>query len=77
MNDKELIKRVGLYCRQFRINHLDISLTEFSEITNLNIKSVNAFEYGRANNIKYPYHYYKLANEEQKRLFATYIFDLI
>ena len=77
MDNKELVKRVGLFCKQFREDHLNISLTEFCKITNQNIKNVNAFEYGRANNIKYLYYYYKLADEDKRKLFSTYIFELI
>lgn len=74
---ENLSKKVGLFCKQFRENHLKLSLTEFCNITNQNIKNVNAFEYGRANNIKYLYHYYKLADKEQRELFGKYIFELI
>ena len=77
MDIKELNRRIGLFCKQFRENHLEIGLTEFCEITNQNIKNVNAFEYGRANNIKYLYYYYKLADEEKRELFSRYIFELM
>lgn len=73
----ELIKNVGLYCREFRMNSLNISLTDFSDKNNVNLKSVNAFEYGRANNIKYLFYYYNIATEEQKNEFAINLFKLL
>ena len=77
MNSKELSLLVGVYCKEFRIEHLKLNLTQFSDKTQLNIKNVNAFEYGRANNIKYLYYYYQLANDNQKELFSTNLFNLI
>ena len=77
MNAKELNKKVGIFCKQFRENHLDITLTEFCKVTDQNIKNVSAFESGRANNIKYLYYYYQMASEEKRKLFAKYIFELI
>lgn len=73
----ELIIKIGKYCRDFRILILDMSLKDFSDIRGLNNKNVNAFEYGRANNIKYLYHYYQMADTEQRILFTNQIFDLI
>lgn len=68
---------IGRYCKEFRINILNISLTEFSKKNGLNLKNVHAFEQGRANNIRYLYAYYDLADEEQKREFAIGLFDLL
>lgn len=78
MTDRQkLIKKVGQYCREFRINELKLSLKEFSEITGLNYKNVNAFEYGRANNIQYLFYYYRLCNDSLKYKFANGLFEIL
>ena len=74
---KKLIKNVGKYCREFRINDLKLSLKDFSEITGLNNKNVNAFEYGRANNIQYLFYYYRLCNDSLKRKFSKGLFEIL
>lgn len=74
MKDKEMIKRIGNYCKNFRTDRLELSLTEFCELNNLNIKNVNAFEFGRANNIQYLYQYYRMCDDGQRRTFALNVF---
>lgn len=69
-----MIKKIGLYCRNFRIDVLGMSLTEFCNITNSNIKNVSAFENGRANNIKYLILYYNECNEYEKETFLSGLF---
>lgn len=76
-NKDKLILNVGKYCMNFRIKDLKLSLKDFSDITGLNNKNVNAFEYGRANNIQYLFHYYRLANDSQKRKFARGLFKIL
>ena len=76
-NDKKLILSVGKYCRGFRINDLKLSLKDFSNITGLNNKNVNAFEFGRANNIQYLFHYYRLCNEGMKNKFSNGLFKIL
>ncbi len=71
------MEKIGWYCREFRINTLNMSLTEFSKKNGLNLKNVHAFEYGRANNIRYLYAYYNSADEEQKKEFAIELFNLL
>ena len=78
LSEKEkLIKNVGRYCKKFRINDLKLSLKEFSEITGLNNKNVNAFEYGRANNIQYLFYYYRLCNDSLKNKFSKGLFKIL
>ena len=47
-----MIKEIGKFCSNFRKEVLELTLTEFSKITGENLKSIHAFEKGRANNIK-------------------------
>lgn len=75
--DNDLIKRVGMFCRDFRIDCLGMTLVEFSEYNGLNYKNVNAFEYGRANNIIYLFAYYRLCNDGQKKTFTNSLFRLM
>lgn len=75
--DKDLVKRVGSFCRDFRTVHLDMTLKDFSKYNGLNYKNVSAFECGRANNIIYLFAYYRLSNDSLKRKFTNSIFKLL
>lgn len=77
MLDNKLVKRIGVFCKEFRIHYLDMTLVEFSEYNGLNYKNVNAFEYGRANNIIYLFAYYRLCNDGQKKTFTNSLFRLL
>ncbi len=72
-----MIKKIGKFCYHFRKEVLELTLTEFSRITGENLKNIHAFEKGRANNIKYLYLYYDLADAEQKKEFAMRLFEVI
>ena len=65
---KELIEKVGRYCREYRVNVLKLSLTDFCKMSDSNIKNVSAFENGRANNITYLMLYWKLTTIESDRV---------
>ena len=75
--DKELSQAVGKFCKKFRVDYLEISMTNFAKETGLNIQNVNAFESGRANNLKYIFHYYNQADEQLKELFKNNLFNII
>lgn len=78
IDDKEkLMLNVGEYCRNFRINEMKLSLKDFSNITGLNNKNVNAFEYGRANNIQYLFYYYRLCDDSMKYKFSKGLFKIL
>lgn len=72
-----MVKKIGLFCRDFRIKTLQLKLVDFCEITNTNIKNVSAFENGRANNILYLTLYYDIANEKQKDIFLKGVFECL
>ena len=76
-NKEKLMLNVGKYCRNFRINEMGLSLKDFSNITGLNNKNVNAFEFGRANNIQYLFYYYRLCNESMKNKFSRGLFKIL
>ena len=76
MDKKELVLKVGEYCRDFRLNTLKLTLTEFSTLTKLNLKNVSAFEHGNANNIVYIYYYYNMCGEGLKKEFSKGLFNI-
>lgn len=78
MTDKEISKTVGKFCKKFRTDYLRISMTDFAKETGLKIQNVNAFEGGRANNIKYLYYYYHFSNSNHlKEVFKNNLFNII
>ena len=77
MDNKELVLKVGAYCKDFRLNTLKLTLTEFSTFTELNLKNVSAFEHGKANNIEYLYHYYNMCSEGLKKEFSKGLFNIL
>lgn len=70
-----MIKNVGNFCKDFRKNVLNKTLDEICKDTDIKIKTLSAFENGRANNIKYLFLYYNSCNEEQKELFIGGVFE--
>ena len=72
------IVRIGEVCREFRVNNLKLSLTEFSKLNDENLQNIHAFEKGRANNIKYLFMYMKLSDVYQiEILFNNLFYDVI
>ena len=58
------IQEIGKVCKEFRVNILELSLTNFSKQNNVNLQNIHAFENGRANNIKYIYMYINSCKNE-------------
>ena len=76
--DKDFQNKIGEICKKYRLNVLQINLTEFAKLNEENLKNINAFEQGRANNIKYLYMYMKQSNIYQLEvLFNSLFYDLI
>ena len=72
------IKKIGAICKDYRINVLNLSLTNFAKLNNENLQNIHAFEHGRANNIKYLYMYMKQSNMHQlETLFNRLFYDVI
>lgn len=72
------IVRIGEVCREFRVDNLKLSLTEFSKLNDENLQNIHAFEKGRANNIKYLFMYMKLSDVYQiEILFNNLFYDVI
>ena len=68
------IKAIGSVCKNFRIDILKLSLTDFAKKNNENLQNIHAFEQGRANNIKYIYTYLKSSNDEQLYMLIERLF---
>ena len=72
------IKKIGSICKDYRINVLNLSLTNFAKLNNENLQNIHAFEHGRANNSKYLYMYMKQSNMYQLEiLFNRLFYDVI
>lgn len=78
MDKKELVLKVGSICKDYRINVLNLSLTNFAKLNDENLQNIHAFEQGRANNIKYLYMYMEQSNIYQLEVFFNNLFfDMI
>lgn len=72
------IKKIGQVCKDYRINVLNLSLTNFAKLNNENLQNIHAFEQGRANNIKYIYMYMDQSDTDQLEvLFNNLFYDVI
>lgn len=69
------INKIGDICKQFRINDLDMTLTNFAKLNNENLQNIHAFEQGRANNIKYIYMYLNSCNYQQYNKLLRLLFN--
>ena len=68
------IKKIGSICKEYRINILKLTLTDFAKLNNENLQNIHAFEQGRANNIKYLYMYMKQSNIYQLEVLYNKLF---
>ena len=71
------IKKIGSICKDYRINVLNLSLTNFAKLNNENLQNIHAFEHGRANNIKYIYMYLETGTDEQKEKLIKELFNIL
>lgn len=67
---------LGAYCKKYRVEILKESLTNFSNKVDENLKNINAFESGRANNIKYIF-YYANFNLDNRDRFLEGLFNIL
>ena len=68
------VNSINEFCKLFRMNILNLSLKEVSEITGLKLSTLSSFENGRSNNLKYIKIYYDLGNDEQREYFKNNLF---
>lgn len=57
---------IGRLCYKYRKDILKITLKEMSELTNINISTLSAFELGRSGNMQIFFEYVRLMNIEQR-----------
>lgn len=74
--DNEVIKDIGKFCKKFRVDYMNMSMTEFARERELKMSNVNAFERGHANSIMYLLHYYDEADDSLKQFFINNVFEL-
>lgn len=68
-------KKVGEQCAEFRENVIQLNLSEFCRAVNANVKSVWAFEHGKANNLKYLFFYLQFCKDDtMQKQFARQVF---
>lgn len=58
--------KVGLYCRNFRLNVLKMTLQDVSNLDNF--KTLSAFEHGRSRNIMHIYKYIEACENRDDRI---------
>lgn len=66
--------KIGQICKSFRIDILNISLTDFAKKNNAKLQNIHAFESGRANNIRYIYMYVELSNDIELEILLEELF---
>ena len=64
---------LNLICKEFRINILKITLSELSNVSGINLKTISAFENGRSNNCEHITAYLNVATDNQREQFYTLI----
>lgn len=65
----EYMKFIGEYCRVYRAITLNMTLKKMSELTDINMKTISAFESGRSTNMEHFISYSKLGNDIQRQKF--------
>lgn len=65
----EYMKFIGEYCRVYRAITLNMTLKKMSELTDINMKTISAFENGRSTNMEHFIQYSMLGNETQRKQF--------
>ena len=72
----ETMKKVGGYCRKYRINVLQLTLKEVENSEE--VKTLSAFEHGRSTNLKHLIKYIvKCETTEQKRAFLQGLINIL
>ena len=65
----EYMKFVGEYCKVYRAITLNMTLKRMSELTDINMKTISAFENGRSTNMDHFIEYSKLGDDIQRQQF--------
>lgn len=77
MNRNEINKEIGRFCFYFRKEVFGLTLEELSKITNINIKTLSAFENGNSSNYQILLQYYSQGSKSDRILFINGINSII
>lgn len=72
MTKQELQKVVGNYCREYRINEMQVDLRKLAKDVGINYKTLYSFEIGLSSNLYLYYIYYNYATDKDKFLEGLY-----
>ena len=64
-----IFNNIGKFCKYFRSEVLNLTLTEMSTKVNIKNTTLSSFENGRSTNYKHIIGYYSCGTEEQKTFF--------
>ena len=66
MGEKHAFKRIGKYCRNYRLTVLELTLKEVEG--NENVKTLSSFEHGRSTNLEHLLKYVKHCKTKEQKL---------
>ena len=64
-----IFKNIGKFCKYFRSEVLNLTLTEMSDKVNVKNSTLSSFENGRSTNYNHVIKYYNCGDDEQKTFF--------
>ena len=64
-----IFTNIGKFCKYFRSEVLNLTLTEMSDKVNVKNSTLSSFENGRSTNYNHVIKYYKCGDDEQKTFF--------
>lgn len=74
--DKNFVRKAQSFCKVLRSEICNVTLQEMSDLYNVNLKNLSAWENGRSNKAEYIFYYYDLCNNEiDKQTFLKVVFE--
>ena len=67
-----IFTNIGKFCKYFRSEVLNLTLTEMSDKVNVKNSTLSSFENGRSTNYNHVIKYYNCGDDEQKTFFREY-----
>ena len=64
-----IFTNIGKFCKYFRSEVLNLTLTEMSDKVNVKNSTLSSFENGRSSNFSHVNKYYNCGDDEQKTFF--------
>ena len=72
MNKKELQKVIGNYCRDFRENEMQVTLSVLAKEFDINYKTLYSFELGLSSNLYLYYLYFRYTDKKEQFIEGLY-----